>query len=118
MGFHNYPLEPARPLGDGGIVGSRNRSPIEEAAAIVELEMFCARHPLERVIDLRGNRPEGLRFGGGVLPEIAHEAAPGAFAVRQENRRYLHQLTGLCWLALHQECPGPERVKLVSRRPA
>src|SRR6266576_2228543 len=118
MGFHYYPVESARPLRDGGIACSWNRSSVEKAPAIVEVEIFGLRHLLERVIDLPGNRSGRHGFDEGILPEIAHEAAPRTFAVRQENRRYLHELTGRCWLALQQECPRPERVKLVARRPA
>src|SRR5216684_2838367 len=113
MALHDHPLEPAHPLGDGRIILPRNCAPVEEASAIIELELPRFGQPGERVIDLRGNCAKRHGLLNRVAPEIAHQAAPGTFAVGQENGRHAHYLTRFSPLFLSQERIGLEWIKLV-----
>ena len=74
----------------------RDGARIEEAARVVELEVGPpGRHAGRRssaCADLRGDGPFGDRLLQRVPPEVAHQAAPGALAVRQEDRRDLDRL--------------------------
>ena len=79
-------------LRDLGVLLGPDRLGVEEAAGVVELDLTRRGQRGEGAGDLRGDRPEGSGFGEGVLPEIAHEAAPGALAVGQKESGYRDDL--------------------------
>src|SRR5688572_16723432 len=97
MAFDDDPFESAPAFGDGGMIRGWNGAGIEEAAAVVELEMpwSAGAAGLSRrrgdsqfaqcPVDLRGNGARRHGFRECVLPKITHQAAPRAFAVGQEN---------------------------------
>ena len=80
--------------GDRRMVSRRDRMGIEEAAAVVELDLPGRRQRCEGVLDLRGDRAGRHGFLQRVLPQVAHQAAPGAFAVRQEDRGDWNDFSG------------------------
>ena len=95
MTFNDDPLERADALSDCGKIFRRDRARIEEAPAVVELDLFRSSQVgasvpaspdlLQSKVDLRGNGPDRRRFRERVFPQVAHEAAPRAFAVREKD---------------------------------
>ena len=72
---------------DGGMVFYRDGAGIEEAAAVVELDVTGRRKPVKGESICAGIAPMGTA-SQRVLPEVAHQAAPGTFAVGEKNGRY------------------------------
>src|SRR2546428_2281222 len=117
MTLHNHSLEVANSRRDSWIVGGGNRVGIEEAPAIVELDLARRRQLRQSIIYLRRNRAQRQRFCQRVLPQVAHQAAPGAFSIRQEDRRDRDEFAGFCPLLLQQKGIGALRVERVSTWP-
>ena len=81
--------------GDGRIIRGRNGGGVEEAAAVVELELFGPGAELrQRMVDLSGNC--AVRDGPGrrVFPQIAQQTAPRTFLVGQQNRSGTDDVSG------------------------
>ena len=80
---------PADRLRDGAVVGRRHRATIEKAAGVVQLDLPApergAQPRVEGPDDLVRNRADGRVALSRVLPEVAHHAAPGALATREEH---------------------------------
>ena len=117
MTLHNHSLEVANSRRDSWIVGGGNRVRIEEAPAIVELDLARRRQLRQSIINLRRNSARRQSFCQRVLPQVAHEAAPGAFSIRQEDRRDRDQFAGFCPLLLQQKGIGTPRVERISSCP-
>src|SRR5439155_6335848 len=117
MTLHNHSLEVANSRRDSWIVGGGNRVRIEEAPAIVELDLARRRQLRQSVIYLRRNSARRQSFCQCVSPKVAHQAAPGALSIRQEDRRDRDQLAGLYPLLLQQKGMGAPRVERISSWP-
>src|SRR5205814_5302798 len=122
------PLEPDHAPGNRGVVLWRDGPRIEEAAAVIELDLPCGRvreapsefaeevlptqilgsESRERKINLRGDRTDRNRFAQGILPQIAHQAVPRAFAIGQKNRRHRHDFARVRALPFDKESVGME----------
>ena len=115
MTFHDHAIERANALGDRRMVFRRNRAWIKKAAAVVEFDLARGRELGEREIDLR--RDGSGRHGSGerVLPQVAHQAAPRALAIRQEDRRDRHDFAGLRTLLFDEKRVWTRGLHRVSR---
>ena len=118
VGLDDHPLEAGQESRDRTVIFPRDRLPVEEAPGVVELGPPRRRQMRERRPDLLGNRPGRNRFRQGVAPEIAHQAAPGAFAIREEDCRDPDHLAGRRALPFKQKAVRLEGIELVSRWPA
>jgi hypothetical protein len=85
MAFHNHSFEPVHLVRDRRMIGKRDRSAVEEAATVVELDCPRGVQLLQRNVYLRGDDAGLERVGERVLPQVAHHAAPWAFAICQQN---------------------------------
>ena len=63
-----------------------------------------------------GDGSDGYGFGEGVLPEIAHEAAPGALAIGEEEGGYGDDFFCGGVLLFYEEGVGAVGVELVALR--
>lgn len=109
-------------LGDCGIFGFRDGLLIKETAGVVEFDLaqlgqttaFAFRET-KRKVDLFSDRLGGRRLIEGVLPEIAHEAAPRAFLVGEKNRHAIDELAVGSAFLLEQPSVGAAGVERVLR---
>src|SRR5437588_5407158 len=69
----------------------------------------------QSIINLRRNRAQWDSLCQRVFPEVTHQAAPGTFAIGQENRRHRHNLSRLRTLFFDEEGMGFEGMELVPR---
>jgi hypothetical protein len=76
---------------------------IEEAAAVVKLDLPRRGKACESELDLLGNRAGRNAFGQRVAPQIAHQTPPGALPVGEKDGRDRNDLAGGCTLLLHEE---------------
>lgn len=114
--FDDGSLEACDSVGYGWMVFGRDGFGVEEAAAVVELDLAGGRELLEGVVDLRGNGSEGHGFSEGVLPEVAHEATPGTLSVGEEDGGYRKDFACGCVLVFDEEGVGTRGVERVSLR--
>ena len=105
--------------GSFGVVGGGDGAGVEEAAAIVELDVLGGGEAGEGIGDLRGDSAGGEGVGEGVLPEVAHEAAPGTLAVGEEEGGDVDEAAGGggpgLGFRLEEEGVGDVRVDEVAR---
>src|ERR1043166_8081665 len=128
MTLDDHPFEMLHLHGNGGKILGRDRAGIEEASAIVKLEVARARRDrrgapgcVERSqshVNLPRNRSGRHRFVERVLPQIAHQTAPGTFPVRKKYRRDRDNFAGLRSLAFAEKCDGLRWIQRPSRRTA
>src|SRR6185503_902309 len=122
MAFPDDTLESTQALSDGRVIVTRDCTRIEEAAAIVELDVPQHRvprcHRVKRPIDLLGDGSGRNGFGERVLPQIAHYATPRTFAVGQKHRRYGNYFAGVASLLLNETRHRPARVERLTLRPS
>ncbi len=86
MGFDDNRAGEGDLGGNGGVIVGWDGGGVEEAAAVKELELFgLGTEVLEGIGNLMRDGAKGDGLGEGVLPEVAHQAAPGTFFVGQEN---------------------------------
>ena len=78
-----------------------------EACTTVPGQLF------QSIINLRRNRAQWDGLCQRVFPEVTHQAAPGTFAIGQENRRHRHNLSRLRTLFFDEEGMGFEGIELV-----
>ena len=116
MAFDDDSFEVGCLLRDGVVVFGRDGFGVEEAAAVVELDLTGWGELGEGVVDLGGDGSDGYGFGEGVLPEIAHEAAPGALAVGEEEGGYGDDFFCGGVLLFYEEGVGAVGVELVALR--
>ena len=91
---------------------------IEETACVVEFDLaqlcqaaalaFC---PSKREVDLPSDGPGRHGFVEGVLPEIAHQAAPRAFLIGEKDRQPINETAVVIAFLLDQPGVGAAWVK-------
>lgn len=118
VGFDDHGIEVGDEVGDGGVVGGRDRVGIEEIAAVVELDVARKGQAIERPADLGGHGPDGDGVVRGVFPQVAHQAAEGAFAVGDEDGRDVVDPAGGDEFLFVQEGVGAEGIDRVFGRSA
>ena len=111
-------LEGSERRGDRGMVFRGNGPAVEEAAGVVELDPAGRRKRRERLGDLGRDRPGAGALLERVLPQVAHQASPGALAVRQEDGGDVDCATRLVGLRLDEGAVGAPRVEGIARGPA
>ena len=120
MRFHDDVACERYPLRDRRIVGRRDRPGIEEAAAVVELYLHRKgpriRPCPNRKLHLARNRPLRDGIAGGVLPQVAHQAAPGAFSVGQQHDAGIDDGAGRQALPFEKDATGRIRIGRGGRR--
>ena len=118
MALNNHPFKAPDPRGNRSMVLQWNRPPVKKTPAVVELHLPRCRQLLQRVIDLRWNCTSGGYIFQSVLPQIAHQAAPRALAIRQKDRRYRHNLPRRAPFLLDKKKPWPPRIDRVPQPPS
>ena len=114
---HDMLREPNR-AGDGRVFRRRNRGGVKEAAAVVQFQLFRARTELpQRVFDLPRDGAGRDSLRRRVLPQIAHQAAPGAFLVGQQNDTRTLDASGIGAFLFEAETVRPERIHAFTFRP-
>src|SRR5207249_6203365 len=86
MTFDDHAFEGLQQPGDLEILLLWDGAGIEKASCVVELDPSGGRQAIERIPYLRGNGAGRAGVVEGILPEVAHQAAPRAFTIRQEDR--------------------------------
>src|SRR5262245_59993834 len=115
MSFDNHAFECSDTTRDSRVITRWDGARIEEAPAIVKLDLprrwhaFARGHCSERVIDLRRNRARRHRLRQRVLPQIAHQATPGTLTIGEENGGDGNNLTGVVGFGLQQKSPRSPR---------
>ena len=104
MTFYNHSLKAPHTLRDGREILRRNRARIEEAARVVELDLAGFYELPQREVDLLRDRARRNGFGQRIFPEIAHQTAPRAFAIRQKDRCDANDFARLRALVFHEKC--------------
>ena len=116
MILHNHSIETIGALRDGGIVLGRNRVRIEEAAAVIELEL-SRRWKLEKcVIDLCRDRPERNRFAERVAPQVAHQTTKRALSIGEKDSGDRFDGPTVGTLVFDKILIGEIRIAYLSRR--
>src|SRR5215471_19053380 len=100
MRFDDDALEVLEEIGDLRMFVGRNRSGIEKASRVVELDGACSRKFCQSSADLIRDGASCHRLLHRVLPEIAHQASPRTLPVRQEERRDIDDLSPFASLLL------------------
>ena len=116
MRLDDHPFEGPNEGGDLLMLFGANRLCVEEAARVVQLDVPRPRQGRERPADLRGDRSRRRRLRKCVLPQVAHQAPPGALAVSQEDRGDGHDLAVLCGLLLDERRVGARWVEVIALR--
>ena len=117
MAFDDHALESRHEPHDGRVILRRDRFAVEEAAAVIELDLPGGGKPVQRVLDLRGDGPQRRIAGKCIAPQVAHQTMPWALAVGQEDCRDGYDLARCGAFLLHKKRRWAQRVKLVARRP-
>ena len=107
MALHDHPLEVLDEHGDTRILLGRDGAWIEEAAAVVELDVACRPEAVERVPNLARDCARGDALRECVTPQVTHGAAPRALAIGEEDRCDLADVTGGEAFAFDQVRVGP-----------
>lgn len=120
MALNNDTVKLCQALGDRGIFGLWDGFDIEETAGVVEFDIaqlgqaaalaFCLS---KREVDLPSDGPGRHGFVEGVLPEIAHQAAPRAFLVGEKDRQPINETAVVIAFLLEQPGVGAAWVKRV-----
>ena len=96
------------------MVFQRDCATIEEAPAVVELDLTGSRELLQERTQSEPGSLRGNRLSQRVLPEITHQAAPGALAVGQKDRGDRNNFAGGRVFFLNEECVRPRGIELVA----
>src|SRR6185437_1186209 len=94
-----------------------NGARVEEASAVIELDLPSRRQPRECEAYLLWNGSRRKAFGKCVPPQVAHQAAPWALPIREKDGCNRDQFSGSGALALNMECVRLPWVQLVAFRP-
>src|SRR5271154_184676 len=76
VALDDHPFEAGNATSDCRVILDRNRARIEEAAAVVQLDLPRGSKAFESVANLCRNRSSRDAFHQRVLPEVAHQATP------------------------------------------
>src|SRR5580698_1244881 len=106
MALYDCSLKAAYFGRDCGVVLDRNRMMIEEAPAVIELDLACWRQLRESIFDLMWNRAERNGLHRCILPEVAHQATPGTLAICKEDGRYWNHFPVCGTLSFYQKGIG------------
>ena len=60
---------------------------VEEAAAVIELDLTCWGQPGQGKADLFGYSAGWNTFSERIAPQVAHQASPRTFSVREKDGR-------------------------------
>lgn len=115
--LHNHAFKTAQPLRDGWIILKWNCAAIKKTAAVIELHLSRGGKARQGVINLCGDGTDRNRLRERVLPQVAHQAAPGTLAIGEEDGRDIHEFAGLGPLLLEKEGVRPLRIEFVSSGP-
>ena len=85
MAFDDNALEAGNAVRDCRVILNGDGARVEEAAAVIEFDLPRRREALQSVVNLCRNRSRWHRLRQRVLPEIAHQASPGALAVGEKD---------------------------------
>src|SRR5262249_33309112 len=110
MRLDDHSLEPVEMTGDLAVVFGRNRARIEETAGVVELDSTRRRKGGQRTANLRGDRASGNGLLRRVPPEIAHQAAPGALPVGEQDRGNGNDVAAFGRFLFHEHPDRPRRI--------
>ena len=118
VALDNDTVKLGQALGDRGIFSLGDGFDIEETACVVEFDLaqlgqaaalaFCLAN---REVDLPGDGTGRHGFVEGVLPEIAHQAAPRAFLVGEKDRQPINETAVVIAFLLEQPGVGAAWVK-------
>ena len=117
VAFNDDAFERGDATGDGWVIFSWNGSRIEKATTVVELDVARWWEVFEGVVNLCWNRSCRHRFGQCALPEVAHQAAPGAFAISEEYGCDGDYLSLGRPLVFDEESIRPQPVERIAFRP-
>src|ERR1700761_5081570 len=70
-----------------GVIFRRYGMHVEEAAAVIELDLTCWGQPGQRKADLLRDGAGWNAFSEGIAPQVAHQTSPGTFSIREKDRR-------------------------------
>ena len=112
MRFHHDVVGERNPFSDGRVIRERNGGRVEEAAAVVELDLSGPRSECARAYSIcRGIAPGGTVSREGVLPQIAHQTTPGALLVREQDGGRIHNASETGPLLFQEKAMGLEGIE-------
>lgn len=113
MTFHYHPLERIQDVGNREQILWRNRILVKKTATVVKLDLGCFGKSIQGVFHLVRNVSLGNRVVQSVLPKVAHQAFPRAFAVGQKDRGNIFHDTGFCPFFFNKISIGDFRIQTV-----
>ena len=90
---------------------------VEEAAAVIELDLPRWGQPRQSKADLLGDCAGWNAFSECVAPQIAHQASPGTLSIGEKDGRDRDDFARGCTLVLNEKRIRPPRIQNMALRP-